>query len=250
MTRTWEQRRAKILKVSSKLIFLLIIIAAGLAILYSTTTSPQRASGWEHIQGLLAYKFKDYPGAMNNFTRAHSKDPNNLTAFYFMLRSKVMIWEESKRKQVDQHFLREAASESNALIEQGKDSQHKNLYLFYYLKALAHHDLKEYDAAAKAIEKGMDVKPDDYNVLILAGRIMINRGDYRRAVIYLKQAAELKTFKAYEAYFYLGLAYEWIGDSSNAYYYYDQCIKSWPPRDIKQEALRRKTNLVAKPSSG
>jgi tetratricopeptide (TPR) repeat protein len=237
------------LKVSAKFIFVLLVLVAIFAMLYMTTTSRQRASGIAYSQGWLAYRFKDYEKAINHFNRSYRADKENLMAYYFASRSKMMLAEESSNPGMDRHYFREAASDCNELIKLGEEKNHKNLHLFFYVKARSHLNLKEFDSAAKAVEEARNLVPDDYNVLVLAGRVMIGKKEYDKAITYLKQAADVKTFKAYEAYFYLGQSFEMKGNTDKAWYYYDQCIKSWPPREVKQEAIRRKTEIVSKPSS-
>ncbi len=216
-----------------------------------TTSGQQRESGWYYFQGLVAYKLKNYSGAATKFAKAYDKDNANLMALYFTARSKVEDAEVSASTLKDLKLFQEAVGESDTLIKLSKDAGgHKNQHLFYYIKARAHFDLKEYDSANKAINSAREIKPDDYDILVLDGRILIAKQDYYNAINMLKEASNLKSFKAWEAYLYLGTAFEGIKDTNNAYYYYDKCINSWPPRDVKQEALRRKTNIVSKPVGG
>jgi tetratricopeptide (TPR) repeat protein len=168
-------------------------------------------------------------------------------ARYFEALSMVKLAENSIMPQVDSHYYREALRSAKDLVPLGEEAEHENLYLFYYVKALAHFYVNEFDSAKETIEKARDLVPDDYRILVLAGRILIKRGEFQNAIIHLDEARKLKSVKAYEAYFYLGEAHEGIGDTDKAWYYYDQCINSWPTKEMKQEALRRKTDLASKP---
>jgi len=235
------------LKISGKLIFLIVLIAVGIGSLYLTTTSQQRSSGIAYGQGWLAFKFKNYPRAVRHYTNAVQRDPSNLMALYFTTLSKIKTAEGSIKTQEDSHYFREAVHHGKELVSLGEESKHKNLYLFYYVSALAHLHVHEYDSAKEAIEKARDLVPDDYRILVLAGRILIEKEDYKTAIVHLDGARQEKSYKAYEAYFYLGLAHEGLGDRDRAWFYYDQCIKSWPTKEMKQEAIRKKTAIVSKP---
>jgi len=233
------------LKITGKLIILLILIAVVTGALYMMTSSHQRASGIHYFQGLIAYKFDDDNGAVRQFTKAVEKDPSNLMALYFVTLSKNELAENSHQPVMDGHYFREAVFHGKELVDLGEKMEHKNLYLFYYVLALSHFNVNEFDSAAKAALKGVDIMPDDYRLLILTGRIFIKKKDFRTALAYLDEARKVRSMRAYEAYFYLGEAYEGLGNKDDAYYHYDQCINSWPSKEMKQEALRRKTNIVA-----
>lgn len=233
------------LKITSKLITLLVLIAVATGALYLTTSSHQRASGIHYYQGLLAYKFDNYSGAVRQFTKAVQKDPSNLMALYFVTLSKNQQAENSLQPVRDAHYFRESVFHGKELVDLGEEMEHKNLYLFYYVLALSHYNVNEYDSAAKAVLRGVDIMPDDYRLLVLTGRIFIKRKDYNTALAHLEEARKVKSMRAYEAHFYLGEAYEALGSKDNAYYHYDQCINSWPSKKMKQEALRRKTNIIA-----
>lgn len=235
------------MKISGKLIFTIVLVAVGIGALYLTTTSQQRSSGIAYGQGWLAFKFKNYPSAVRHYTSAVQRDPSNLMALYFTTLSKIKTAELSTKTQEHPRYFREAVDHGKELVLLGKESKHKNLYLFYYVSAFAHFHVREFDAAKEAIEKARDLVPDDYRILVLAGRILIKKKDYKTAIVYLDGARQEKSIKTYEAYFYLGVAHEGLGDRDRAWYYYDQCIKSWPTKEMKQEAIRRKTAIVSKP---
>ena len=134
---------------------------------------------------------------------------------------------ESASTILDLKQFQESVGHSDVLIKASTDAGgHKNQHLFYYIKARAHFDLKEYESANKAIDKAREIRPDDYDILVLNGRILIARQEYYNAITMLKEAANIRTFKAWEAYFYLGVANEGIKDTNNAWYYYDKCINS------------------------
>lgn len=232
------------MKITSKLITFLVLIAIATGVLYMTTSSPQRASGIPYYQGLLAYKFDNYNGAIRQFTKSISKDSSNLMALYFLTLSKNKQAENSIQPARDSHFFREAVHHGKDLVDLGEKMNHKNLYLFYYVLALSHFNANEYDSAAKAVLRGVDIMPDDYRLLVLTGRVFIKKKDYRTAIAHLEEARKIKSMRAYEAHFYLGEAHEALGSKDNAYYHYDQCINSWPTKKMKQEALRRKTNII------
>ena len=233
------------MKITSKLITFIVLIAVVMGVLYMTTSSHQRASGYHYYLGLLAYKFDNYNGAIRQFTKAVQKDPSNLMALYFLTLSKNEQAENSLQPGRDAHYFRESVYHGKELVDLGEKMKHKNLYLFYYVLALSHFNVSEFDAAAKAVLKGVDIMPDEYRLLVLTGRIFIKKKDYRTALAHLEEARKVKSMRAYEAHFYLGEAYEGLGNKDDAYYHYDQCINSWPSKKMKQEALRRKTNIVA-----
>ena len=103
-----RQRRCLILKVTGKLVFIILVIAVGIAFLYLTTSAQQRSSGLSYSQGWLAYKFKSYEKAAKHFGKSFERDRNNLMALYFAALSKVKNAENSKRLGGDQHLFREA----------------------------------------------------------------------------------------------------------------------------------------------
>ncbi len=235
------------MRLSGKLILFIGIVVAVVVIVYMTTSSYQRGSYYNYGLGLFEYKLKSYENAARYFERAYVADQDNLMALYFQARSKVMLGEKGKMLQNEVYF-RQASHEADELTKAGEKRGNKNLYLFYYILARAHFDLKEYNAANEAIEKAIKIKARDYQVQVLYGRILLGLKQYDGAINVLIEAAELENVKPYEAYFYLAQAYEYTGNNDKAWYYYDQAGKAWPTREIKDEAYRRKIRLGVKPS--
>ena len=234
------------MRVSGKLILFISVVVALCAIVYLTTSTYQRGSYYYYGLGLLAYKTRNYEKAQVHFEKSYNAHQDNLMALYFLARSKVMQAEEMKSPK-NEHLLRQAVNDCKELTKVAERRGHKNLYLFYYIKARAHLNLKEYNSAEEAIDKVIKIKAADYDIQVLYGRILIGQKKLNRAIDVLYDATKMKQVKVYEAYFYLAMAYEYTGQTDKAWYYYDQATKSWPTEEIKEEAVRRKLNVTRKP---
>jgi len=216
--------------------------------MYLTTSSYQRGSYYYYGLGLFNYKINDFARAGRYFEKSYNANNDNLMALYFKVLSRVMEGEKKKPKSAEDPLFRQASFDAEELTKKGQSRGHKNLYLFYYIQARTHMDLEEYVAAKDAIDKAVKLKSVDYDIQVMYGRILIGLKNYEQATNVLYDASQLKAFKPYEAYFYLGMAYEFNKETDRAWYYYDQAIKSFPSKEIKEEAYRRKIELSNKPS--
>ena len=216
-------------------------------ILFMTTTPYERTSYYHYGIGFLHYKMKKYDDASNRFEKSYTAWQDNLMALYFKSYSRMM-WGESLLHQ-DPGLYRSVRAEATELIQKGEAVNHKNLYLFYYVKAWAHFDLHESESADKYIKAAWNAKPDDYDVLILAGRVATARREFRAAFSLFDEAAGRRTYRAYRAYFYRAEAHELSGDYDKAWYYYDKCLNDWPDKKLKTESIRKKTEIMSKSPS-
>ena len=228
------------------LLFIGIVVALGV-IGYLTTSTYQRGSYYYYGIGLLDFKTGDFRNAGKYFEKSYNANNDNLMALYFLATSKVREGEKKKPRSNDDPLFRSAVANAEELTKKGQSRGDKNLYRYYAILARAEVDLEEYVAAKDAIDKAIKLKSTDYDIQVLLGRILIGQKEYERATDVLYDASQLKAFKPYEAYYYLGLAYDLARDGDRAYYYYDQAIKSFPSKEIKEEAFRRKLELANKP---
>lgn len=74
----------------------------------------------------------------------------------------------------------------------------------YYFLGISHHNLEAYEKALEALNKSLDIVPDDLNAIFFAGEVLIRMEKYEEAREYFSRATKLKDDDLF-SWWYLGV---------------------------------------------
>lgn len=103
--------------------------------------------------------------------------------------------------------------------------------------AVARLDLGEFDAAASVAMRALQIHPGSARALNTLGEILLHKGDYDKSLQYFQRAVQQEGI-TYITAFNLALAYEQLGELSQACRYLQEYVKISPSADDGREKYR------------
>lgn len=197
--------------------------------------------------GLLYYYLKDYDKAIKFFSDVIKRDPSytdayfNLGNTYYQLGYKNIGYFKSTidnyKKVVslnpnyksayynmgNAYFMMEdykSAIDSYKKADTNNDKVRKNIAISYYNLAVTEDNR---GIAVEYLKNAINYDKNLREAYYLLGKILYERGDYKEAIVYLKEAYNLYSgSEKAEIVYLLGLAYSYSGDKDTAIKYYKE----------------------------
>lgn len=120
------------------------------------------------------------------------------------------------------------------------DLPENDLYVAQYNLAIQSYNTGNFDSALVAINKALDITPNDNKALLIKSQIFLDQKKYEDAITILLLLTE-ENQGNYEAHFYLGEAFYITKDYDNSFQHF---MLSFPNVSSKREAVRNCTSIL------
>lgn len=120
-------------------------------------------------------------------------------------------------------YYKEAVDPLRDVVEQEPDFAEG-----YEQLATAYRNLNEDEKALEIINYGLNVFPQNHNLVFQAGTVMLKMGKFDEAISYFKRFIDIVPFREYEGLFMIGLAHKLQGNIDQASAYFKQVMTLQP----------------------
>lgn len=117
----------------------------------------------------------------------------------------------------------------------------RNLTATHINRGIVRMRLGNIDGALEDYARAKEMRPEMGEIYLNEGAALISRGDVEAGKAAIEKALELGTQDEHAAYYNLGLAYEKLGNPTEAYFSYRKALDLRPGWDLAERELERFT---------